>query len=730
MSLSQDSQALILRYRKSSYKINLKTMIWDFPSPLPGLPTELDYLSATKDPSSGRVYIPYGSGNRTNMAATVWSTLRGTMLLYGGITWLLPTAQGNPFLVEYNPKNSAWSRIDTSGTPPGDIYDHCMVPAYNGTKMVLFGGRLVADKLKYTPVGSIHILDVNSMSWTKGADISSGLERDGMACTVSGDNFVAWGGSRNSEFTPHAAFSKPVIYNLRTGEWANEFVPTNIPPGSSINGAAIGGGVAAAAVVLIIIGLLVHKRHKLKHAHHILDKDYRGDTLSSGMEGQDPGVMALHDKYYLVSPPLDVHRRRIMTKFPHLSDYLDPLVNRTKEQAEERHIAAAAKCRDEHHFPPKLTGWDFYRSIGSPKFIVAPMVDHSELAWRILCRRYRADLCYTPMFHARLFATEEKYREEQWVGLKHGLGGGGPNDRPLIAQFCANNPELLLQSALMVAPYCDAVDVNLGCPQDIAKKGHYGSYLMDDWPLVSSLVSTLHKHLPIPVTAKIRVFPEVEKTIAYAKMVVESGAQILAVHGRLKDMRGSRTGLADWEKIRLVQEAVGHLVPVIANGNIMYHEDLARCLEQTGCAGVMSAEGNLYNPGIFTPDHLETWKLAEEYLQICDELDTKLPFVRGHLFKILRPSLTIHKDLRKDLGVATSRDMMWVVVRKLKDRLIRDAEAARLSDEFNERRVDEHGYPILPHWVVQPYIRQPIPMVAKKNVVSVNDALSPRLLTL
>lgn len=61
-------------------------------------------------------------------------------------------------------------------------------------------------------------------------------------------------------------------------------------------------------------------------------------------------------------------------------------------------------------------------------------VDQSELAWRILSRRYNSELCYTPMFNAKLFAKEEKYREEHWAGLNQGLGGGGPNDRPLVAQ--------------------------------------------------------------------------------------------------------------------------------------------------------------------------------------------------------------------------------------------------------------------------------------------------------
>ncbi|KAG0244108.1 dihydrouridine synthase-domain-containing protein [Mortierella sp. GBAus27b] len=383
------------------------------------------------------------------------------------------------------------------------------------------------------------------------------------------------------------------------------------------------------------------------------------------------------------------------------------MTNQTKV-SERRSYATEAKCGTEHTFPPKLSGWEFYRSIGSPKYIVAPMVDQSELAWRILSRRYKADLCYTPMLHSKLFVTRQRYRQEQWAGLKEGLGGGGPDDRPLIVQFCANDPDYLLEAALMVAPYCDAVDINLGCPQNIARRGQYGSYLMEDWPLISSLVSVLHKHLPIPVTAKIRVFPEMEKTIEYAKMLVESGAQMLVVHGRLREMKGPLTGLADWSKIRAVQEAVGHLVPVIANGNIVYHEDIEQCLQETGCAGVMSAEGNLYNPAIFTPHYVEAWRLADEYLSICNELNTRTSCIRGHLFKIFRTSLDVHTDLRAQLGSAESKEDMAMVAQQLKERLIKDADASRSAGDGVGAPVNEHGLATLPHWFAQPYFRYPL----------------------
>jgi tRNA-dihydrouridine synthase 1 len=151
-----------------------------------------------------------------------------------------------------------------------------------------------------------------------------------------------------------------------------------------------------------------------------------------------------------------------------------------------------------------------------------------------------------------------------------------------------------------VADHCDAVDLNLGCPQGIAKRGQYGAFLQEDWDLIYKLVHKLHTELPIPVTVKFRIQETKEKTLEYAKMILSAGASIITVHGRRREQKGHNTGVANWTYIRYLRDNLPPDTVIFANGNILNHDNIETCLEETGADGVMSAEGNLSDPTIFS----------------------------------------------------------------------------------------------------------------------------------
>ncbi|GAB0094497.1 tRNA-dihydrouridine(16/17) synthase [Sergentomyia squamirostris] len=346
-----------------------------------------------------------------------------------------------------------------------------------------------------------------------------------------------------------------------------------------------------------------------------------------------------------------------------------------------------------------IAGMDFYRDIlGSPKYIVAPMVDQSELAWRMLSRKYGAQLCYTPMLHSKCFVEDPKYRKDSIQTCAE--------DKPLIVQFCGNDPKILLEAGLLVQDLCDcvAVDINLGCPQAIARKGHYGSFLQDEWELISSIVTTLSKNLRIPVTCKIRIFEDLDKTIRYAQMLERSGCKLLTVHGRTREQKGPLTGLADWNYIKKIRECVK--IPLFSNGNIQCLQDVERCLEETGVQGIMTAEGNLYNPALFEGRMPISWEICHEYLNLAERYPCPPSFTRGHIFKILHHLLALPSNGEFRDRIATGHNIQDFrsVVKNLEEKYqpIHDG----LLEYVPEIPTENYDLTI-PPWLCHSYIRLP-----------------------
>ncbi|KAH9036172.1 FMN-linked oxidoreductase [Lactarius pseudohatsudake] len=249
--------------------------------------------------------------------------------------------------------------------------------------------------------------------------------------------------------------------------------------------------------------------------------------------------------------------------------------------------------------------------------IAAPMVNQSDTPFRALVHRHGATLTYTEMLRPARLLSDPDYLAFH----RRALELGRPSAGPVVVQVCGNDQDEIVRGAKTVVDLCDGigpdVDLNLGCPQDIAREEHFGAYLLakKDWPLVQGLVSSLSRSLSVPVSAKLRLCSPVSSTLALASNLEASGAAFLALHARHPSARRRRQGAADLTVVKTLVEGIG--VPVVSNGNVRTWDDVSQNVEFTGASGIMVGETLLGNPFLFEGTLPDPVSASLEYLELC-----------------------------------------------------------------------------------------------------------------
>jgi len=229
-------------------------------------------------------------------------------------------------------------------------------------------------------------------------------------------------------------------------------------------------------------------------------------------------------------------------------------------------------------------------SFKKPLFVLAPLAGYTDLPFRSVVKKFGADLTVSEMLSSN--------------ALVHGSAKTlhmiekSPNEDPYSVQIAGAEVDVVRRAVEILNEQegIDIIDLNCGCPVPKVVGHGSGSSLLLNLPLMGDIIKTIKDTSNKSLTSvKIRLGFEKKNHIEIAKIVEDSGADFLAVHGRTR--AGRFKAAVDYDAIKEIKEAVG--IPVIANGDIDSYEKAKWVLEHTGADGVMIGRGAVGAPWIF-----------------------------------------------------------------------------------------------------------------------------------
>ena len=279
--------------------------------------------------------------------------------------------------------------------------------------------------------------------------------------------------------------------------------------------------------------------------------------------------------------------------------------------------------------------------LGERPVLLAPMEDVTDIAFRLMCKRFGADMVYTEFVSAdALIRNVSKTQQKLNVS---------DEERPVAIQIYGKEVGPMVEAAqICEEAHPDVLDINFGCPvKKVAGKGA-GAGMLRNIPLMLEITREVVKAVKLPVTVKTSLGWDADHRIIVelAEQLQDCGIAALSIHGRTRAQM--YTGEADWTLIREVKQNPRMTIPIIGNGDVVTAEDCRRRFDETGVDGVMIGRGSIGRPWIFRrvkhylttgellPKEPSTWYLdilKQQVLQSVERLDERrgILHIRRHL---------------------------------------------------------------------------------------------------
>lgn len=245
--------------------------------------------------------------------------------------------------------------------------------------------------------------------------------------------------------------------------------------------------------------------------------------------------------------------------------------------------------------------------LGNRPVLLAPMEDVTDPAFRLMCKRFGADMVYTEFVSADALIRSVN-KSVQKLNINE-------QERPVAIQIYGRDVDTMVEAARIVEQaHPDILDINFGCPvKRVAGKGA-GAGMLQNVPLMLDITRAVVNAVNIPVTVKTRLGWDNDHKIivTLAEQLQDCGIEALTIHGRTRAQM--YTGEADWTLIGEVKNNPHIHIPIIGNGDVTTPQRAAECFDRYGVDAIMIGRASFGRPWIF--------KEVKHYLETGEELTT------------------------------------------------------------------------------------------------------------
>jgi nifR3 family TIM-barrel protein len=245
---------------------------------------------------------------------------------------------------------------------------------------------------------------------------------------------------------------------------------------------------------------------------------------------------------------------------------------------------------------------NFWKKLNKPIFVLAPMADVTDIAFRTVITKYgKPDVTWTEFVSADgLMRAPEEGKQKLMKDLLYTEA-----ERPIVAQLFSSNPEYMEGAAKLVEELgFDGIDINMGCPDKSIEKQGCGSAMIKNPENAKEIIRAAKKGAPsIPVSVKTRLGYNEDQLEEWLPELLKEEPAVVTLHARTRKEMSKVP--ARWERVKRaveIRDELGSETLIIGNGDVISLKDAEEKVKETGCDGVMIGRGIFGNPWRFNKE--------------------------------------------------------------------------------------------------------------------------------